>query len=184
MTRSARTVAAAELRSHGAGVHAIGITVHTGWAACVVVGGSPRKPEIFGNKVIALLEGAERFCYHRAAELEAAAVRQWLTSMRAKALAQARRELAPLMGRQVRVAAIVAKDGPLPEPEAALITHMRIHSAEGLFYRDVLRAACQVPCRLIAPAALDIEAVGKLDTRPWARDQKLAAAAAWHVMSG
>lgn len=36
---------------------AIGITIHTGWAACVVVGGSLRKPEV-ANKVIELLEDA------------------------------------------------------------------------------------------------------------------------------
>ena len=183
MTRAARPVAAAEL-SHSPGVHAIGITVHTGWAACVVVGGSPRKPEIVGNEVIALLEGAERFCYHRAAEMNAAAVQGWLTGLRAKALAQARRELAALMSNQVRVAAIVAKDGALADPDTALATHMRIHSAEGLFYRDVFCDACQVPCRIIPPASVDITAVGKLDTRPWGRDQKLAAAAAWQALAG
>lgn len=183
MTRAARPVAAAELRSHSPGVHAIGITIHTGWAACVVVGGSPRKPQIVGNRVIALLEGAERFCYHRAAEMDAAAVQEWLTGVRAKALAQARRELAALMGQQVRVGAIVAKEGALPAPDTALATHMRIHSAEGLFYRDVFRDACQVPCRIIPPASVDITVVGKLDTRPWGRDQKLAAAAAWQALN-
>src|SRR5579862_9603839 len=57
---------------------AIGITVHTGWGACVVVGGSLEKPQIIGNRVIDLVEGAERFCYHRAAEMKAASVRDWL----------------------------------------------------------------------------------------------------------
>ena len=114
--RSSRAVATLELRGHSyAVVRAIGITVHTGWAACVVVGGSLRKPQIVGNKVIALLEDAERFCYHRAAEMEAAAVHGWLASVRAKALARARRELAPLMDQQVGVGAVVAKDGVLPD---------------------------------------------------------------------
>jgi hypothetical protein len=57
---------------------AIGISVHTGWGACVIVGGSLRKPEIIGNSVIELLDGTERFCYHRAAEMEAASVHDWL----------------------------------------------------------------------------------------------------------
>ena len=162
---------------------AIGITIHTGWAACVVVGVSLHEPEIVGNEVITLLEDTERFCYHRAAEMKAAAVREWLAGVRAKALARARSGLAPLMCLQVRVGAIVAKDGALPDPDTALATHMRIHSAEGLFYRDVFRDACQVPCRIIPPASLDITVVGKLDTRPWGQDQKLAAVAAWHVMS-
>jgi hypothetical protein len=59
---------------------------------------------------------------------------------------------------------------------------MRIHMAEGLFYRDVFRDACQIPCRIVPPASLDLTAVGKLATRPWGQDQKLAALAAWQVM--
>jgi hypothetical protein len=162
---------------------AIGITVHTGWGACVVVGGSLEKPEIFGNRVIELLADAERFCYHRAAEMKAAEMREWLTRVRAKALAQARRELAPLMDARVRAAALVAKEGALPDPDTALASHMRIHAAEGLFYRDVFRDACQIPCRIIPPASLDVRAVGRLAAKPWGRDQKLAALAAWRAMS-
>jgi hypothetical protein len=162
---------------------AIGITVHTGWAACVVVGGSLRKPEIFGNKLIELLDDPERFCYHRAAEMKAELVQEWLTRVRAKALARARSELSPLLDQHVRFGAIVAKDGILADSETALATHMRIHSAEGFFYRDVFRDACQIPCRVIPPASLDVTGVGKLATKPWGRDQKLAALAAWRVMS-
>jgi hypothetical protein len=60
---------------------------------------------------------------------------------------------------------------------------MRIHSAEGFFYRDVFRDACPVPCRIVPAASLNITAVGKLAAKPWGRDQKLAALAAWQVMS-
>jgi hypothetical protein len=161
---------------------AIGITVHTGWGACVVVGGSVRNPEIIGNTVIELLDGAERFCYHRAAEMKAASVPEWLGRVRAQALAQARSALAPLLTSTVHVGAIVAKDGALPNPDIALATHMRIHLAEGMFYRDVFREACQIPCRITPPASLDITAVGKVASKPWGRDQKLAALAAWHAM--
>lgn len=163
--------------------HAIGISVHTGWGACVVVGGSLREPQVIGNTVIELLQDAERFCYHRAAEMDATAVREWLARVRRKALAQARSELAPLLTATVGVGAIVAKDGPLPDPDTALATHMRIHMAEGLFYRDIFREACQIPCRITPPASFDVAAVGRLDTKPWGRDQKLAALAAWRVMS-
>jgi hypothetical protein len=162
---------------------AIGITVHTGWGACVVVSGSLRTPEIIGNTVVELVDGAERFCYHRAAEMKAASVPEWLGRVRAQALAQARSALAPLLTSTVRVGAIVAKDGVLPSPDTALATHMRIHLAEGLFYRDVFREACQIPCRITPPASLDITAVGKVATKPWSRDQKLAALAAWQAMS-
>lgn len=163
-------------------MRALGITVHTGWGVCVVVGGSPRKPEIVGNEVVELLGDAERFCYHRAAGMEPASVRGWLAELRAKALMRARNELAPLIAREVTAGAIVAKEGTLPDLATALGTHMRIHSAEGFFYRDVFREACQVPCRIIPPASLDITGVGNVSVRPWRRDQKLAALAAWQVM--
>jgi hypothetical protein len=65
---------------------AIGISVHTGWGACVVVGGSLSQPEIVGNEVIKLLDDAERFCFHRAAEMKPAAAEEWLARVRAKAL--------------------------------------------------------------------------------------------------
>ncbi len=149
----------------------------------MVVGGSLREPEIVSNTVIELLEDTERFCYHRAVEMKAASVSEWLTRMRTKALARARSELAPLLGQHVRVGAIVAKDGVLPDTDTALAAHTRIHSAEGLFYRDIFRDACRLPCRIMAPASLDITAVGKLATKPWGRDQKLAALAAWQALS-
>ena len=31
---------------------ALGITLHTGWGACVIVGGSLREPEVFTNEII------------------------------------------------------------------------------------------------------------------------------------
>jgi hypothetical protein len=162
---------------------AIGISVHTGWGACVVVGGSLSQPEIVGNEVIKLLDDAERFCFHRAAEMKPAAAEEWLARVRAKALAHARGALATLMAPHVRVCAIVAKGGILGNLEASLATHMRIHSAEGFFCRDVFRDACPVPCRIVPAASLNITAVGKLAAKPWGRDQKLAALAAWQVMS-
>ncbi len=148
----------------------------------MVVAGSLRKPEIVANSLIELLDGAERFCFHRAAQLRPELVEEWLTRVRAKALARARTELASLL-QHVGVGGIVAKEGAIPALDVVLAAHARIHAAEGLFYRDVFRAACQIPCRIIPPASLDITAVGKLPTRPWGREQKLAALAAWQVMS-
>jgi hypothetical protein len=164
---------------------AIGISVHTGWGACVVVSGSTRKPEIVANKVVELLGDAERFCYHRAAEMDPGIVPGWLAQIRAKALGKARSELSPLM-QQVHTGAIVAKDGNLPDLQAVLASHMRIHSAEGSFYRDVFREACEVPCRIITAASLDITALDAkalgMVAKPWGRDQKLAALAALRTL--
>ena len=176
-------VARRKLQDYGMAMErAIGISVHTGWGACVVVGGSLRQPEIVGSEVIKLLGDEERFCFHRAAEMKPAAAEEWLARVRAKAVAQARGALKTLIAKHVRVCAIVAKDGILGNLQEALTTHMRIHSAEGFFYRDIFRAACPVPCRVVSAASLNVTTVGKLAAKPWGRDQKLAALAAWQVM--
>jgi hypothetical protein len=166
--------------------HAIGISVHTGWAACVVVAGSPRRPEVIANAVVELLGEEERFCFHRASTMKPDAVPAWLASVRAKALAEARKALEPLLA-QVDFAAIVAKDGPSLDLKTVPATHMQLHGAEGSFYRDVFRETCrllrrQISCHIVAPKSLDPATIGKLETKPWGKDQKLAALAAWQAL--
>jgi hypothetical protein len=161
---------------------ALGISPHTGWAACVVVGGSPRQPAIVANAVIDVLGDDERFCFHMAAEMAPAKALPWLTRLRKKALANARRALAPLITAKVIGGAVVATDrdpGPL---DAILAAHPRIHTAEGCFYRDVFRNACSVPMHLVPPKWLDAASIGKIATKPWGRDQRLAALAAFSLL--
>ena len=160
---------------------AMGISVHTGWGACVVVGGSVKRPEIFANEIIEILDDSERFCFHMAAEMKPAEAGRWLARVREKARANARRALAPLVTKDVSACAIVAKEGDAGDLDRIFASHPRIHTAEGCFYRDVLRDVCAVSVRVISPAALDTTKVGKL-ARPWGRDQKLAALAAWQVL--
>ena len=160
---------------------ALGITVHTGWGACVVVGGSLARPEVIANAVVEILPGHERFCFHSAAEMELEAATEWIERMRDKALRTARQALASLTP-GVGVCAIVAKQGESGDLSAVVGSHPRIHTAEGCFYRDVLRAASPVPARIVPPSSLDISLVGKLAAPPWSRDQKLAALAAWSLI--
>ena len=162
----------------------MGISVHTGWGACVVVGGSTARPEIVSNDVIDILGDSERFCFHMAAEMKRAAAEKWIADVRRKAIANARRALSLLVAKNVSVCAIVAKDGEVGVLDEVLRSHPRIHTAEGCFYRDVLRAACTIPVRVIPPSSLDPSRIGKLAAPPWGRDQKLAALAAWAVMPG
>jgi len=162
--------------------HAIGMSIHTGWAACVVVGGTPARPAIVANQTIEILGDPERFCFHKAAEMPRGAAEKWITQARHKALANARRALTPLLAQGVSVCAIVAKGGDAGDLDKVLASHSRIHTAEGCFYRDVLSEACSVPVSLVAPSSLDPSKVGKLAGPPWGRDQKLAALAAWSVM--
>ena len=146
------------------------------------MGGSLQKPEIVANQVIELLPERERFCYHRAATMTSDAAREWLAGVRAMALARARIELSPLLRQGAAISVLVAREGDVSDFATAVSTHLRIHSAEGFFYRDIFRDACQLPCRVVAPSSLDITRIPKLATKPWARDQKLAAAAAWRAL--
>jgi len=161
---------------------ALGITVHTGWGACVVVGGSLLRPEVVASEVIEVLGDPERFCFHHAAEMKLAAAERLTQRLRLKALANARRALAPLIAQNVAVCAIVAKEGPAGDLEAMLTSHARIHTGEGYFYRDIFRDASTVPARIVPPASLDASTVGRLAPAPWGRDQKLAALAAWSAI--
>src|SRR5262245_54277660 len=161
---------------------ALGISVHTGWGACVVVGGSLARPEIAANEVIEILGDSERFCFHMAEKMERPAAENWIAHARKKAIANARRALAPLVAQDVSVCAIVAKKGEAGSLDEELASHPRLHTAEGCFYRDVLRDACPIPVHVIPPSSLDPTKVGKLAAPPWGRDQKLAALAAWAVI--
>ncbi len=140
------------------------------------------EPTIVANEVIEILGDADRFCFHRAAEMPRAAAREWITATRTKATANAKQALEPLLANDVRACAIVAKPGDPGDLDAILASHPRIHAAEGCFYRDVLREACRIPVRVIPAAKLDPSTVGKLAAAPWGRDQKLAALAAWAVI--
>lgn len=163
-------------------MRALGISVHTGWGACVVVGGSLAAPEIVSNEVIEILGDSERFCFHMAEKMDRAAAATWIASAREKAIANARRALASLVAKNVSVCAIVARKGEAGSLDDVLASHPRLHTAEGYFYRDVLRDACPIPAHVVPPSSLEPSRVGKLAGPPWGRDQKLAALAAWTVL--
>lgn len=162
---------------------ALGISVHTGWGACVLVGGTLANPEIVANEVIEILPGPDRFCFHKAAEMKRAAAERWIALAKTKALANAKAALAPLLAQHADVCVIVAREGHAKDLDEVLASHPRIHTAEGYFYRDVLREACAIPVRIVPPRSLDPAKVGKLALVPWGKDQKLAALAAWTVMT-
>lgn len=162
---------------------AMGISVHTGWGACVVVAGSLERPEVVAAGRIEVLPDNERFCFHSAAEMTPKAATEWLARLREKALSNVRRQLGPLIPGVSRCA-IVAKEGEPGDLAAVMRSHPRIHTAEGCFYRDVFRDACPVPACIVPPSSLDVSRVGKLAAPPWGRDQKLAALAAWSASGG
>jgi hypothetical protein len=76
--------------------------------------------------------------------------------------------------------------------EDIVAAHPRIHTAEGRFYRDLLREAAEgagLRVRVIAPDELDAKdakdarlvKVGRVVGKPWSVDWKVAVMGAWQV---
>ncbi|WP_394834458.1 hypothetical protein LVJ94_48970 [Pendulispora rubella] len=171
---------------------ALGISVHTGWAACVVAAGSLASPYIEVREEIEILGDADRFVFHVAAKLPIEDARRWVEEARLRASERAAEALERIAsGRSLAACALIGSNKPMPEPlEHVLAAHPRLHAAESCFYRDILRAegaARGLAVRLVSPKSLDIaaEALGTLGRRlgpPWGKDQKLAALAAWQAL--
>jgi hypothetical protein len=149
----------------------------------VVVGGSLRDPKVIAKETVEILPQSERFCFHLAAEMDFDSAERWIARAKERAVANARLGLSNLLAPEVNLCALVAKVGAMGPLREILGSHPRIHAAEGLFYRDVLGEACPILVRTISPASLDPSKIGKIAPPPWGRDQKLAALAAWSVMS-
>lgn len=186
----------------------LGFSVHTGWAACVIASGSVREPRLVARERVQILGDADRFVFHAAAEMSPAEGRRSIARFERIAAERAAVALAELLeraraaGLEVRACAILAKDGPMASFEEIVAAHPRIHTAEGCFYRDALHAASEargLTTHLIPPARVEAAAAkamrmtpaalaaalavaGRAVGRPWAKDQRLAALAAWTVL--
>lgn len=169
---------------------ALGLCSHTGWAAAVVAGGGWNDPVLAAREHVELLGQDERFLFHKAAEMTPAQARAWVARARAKATERATAVMRRLANAHaVEACALVAKKGTLLPLEDIVAAHPRIHTAEGLFYRDVLEEAAKAAglrVKVIPPAALDAKdprlvKVGRVVGRPWSADWKLAVMGAWAV---
>ena len=188
---------------------AVGFSVHTGWAACCVISAELRAPAILARERIELLGDAQRFVFHRAAELNPTDGRRSVADARVEAARAAKRALEGLVeraraeGLTIVGCAVVARQGTLPPLAEIVKAHPRIHTAEGGFFRDVLieaAAAQGIAAQIVPPKELDalaaktlgmpaaqlatlLAAAGKRAGPPWGRDEKLAALAAWTLLS-
>lgn len=181
---------------------ALGLRAHSGWAVMIAVSGE----RAVWRQRIEMTAGSSfraRQPYHAAAEmnLEQAEVFLRRTEVVAVEMASAAVSdaVAALAGYGVAGAAILLGSGkPLPELARILAAHPLIHTAEGVFFRDVLKSACEACDLAVAgikerevleqcAAALRIPAVelqvrlvamGKRLGPPWTQDEKLSAAAA------
>jgi hypothetical protein len=193
---------------------ALGFSVHTGWAAAVLLAGPLDEPRVLARERVALapLEGFDetRFVYHRSQELPLDQAERQVRATTRLAHQHARTAIAALLAtasagqHQVVGAGIGLASRALPPLADILKTHTLVHAAEGELFGQALVAgseaeglrALMVPPRQIparAAAARGVKekvlgdrmaALGKRAGRPWAQDQRTAAMLAVIVLAG
>jgi hypothetical protein len=192
---------------------AIGVRVHSGWGALVAVAGEPPELEILERRRITVIEpdmpGAKQ-PYHFVRECEVAQAQEHLTACAKLAEKLAHdsiraiiRELGGIGYRVAASAILLASGRQLPPLAQILASHPLLHTAEGEFFRQAFRKACEslkLPVAGIRERELEARAaavLGKAAARvqrriaeagkalgpPWTTDQKLAALAAALVLN-
>jgi hypothetical protein len=181
---------------------AIGVRAHSGWAALVAVAGKPGSVQVLDRRRIVIADpqapGANQ-PYHFAEKLELPAAEKHLASCAAvserRALAAFRDVVRELNGYEVAGAAILLASGrPLPSLPEILASHALIHTAEGEFFRQAVRQACErlgicvtgIRERELGDGSAlqrEIANLGKVVGPPWTQDQKMAALAAMMVLA-
>jgi len=193
--------------SRGAGrekAAALGLRAHSGWAVLVAVSGW----SVVVRRRIEMTKGSGYRAsqpYHAAEEMQVPQAEAFLqrtektaTEMAAAAVRDAVALLASEGYRVAGAAVLLGSGRPLPELGKILAAHPLIHTAEGVFFRKVLRSACEAcglavsgikerevllecAANLRIPAAelpARLSAMGKTLGPPWTQDEKLSAAAA------
>jgi len=193
---------------------AIGVRMHSGWGALVAVSHHDGTVEVIERRRIVVTAPGARGAvqpYHFAEKLELAEAEKFLGNCfedsRRLALAAVRDVVGELVGRQYRVVGAVvllASGRPLPTLAKILASHAVIHAAEGEFFRDVFRRACEdidVEVTGLRERGLDesgtttfgraatrvrrqISTLGRSLGPPWTADQKMAAMAALIMLAG
>jgi hypothetical protein len=192
---------------------ALGLRVHSGWAALVVVGGPARAPEISARRRIEMadpqLPGSQQ-PYHAAEGLELAKASALLKRFRETAERMAVRALGDVIaearerGQGIVGCGILQSSGRVGASLATtLASHALIHTADGNHFREALKSAAEhldlpvVEVRerdLMKQASLalrlsaadlgrEIVELGRPLGPPWAQDQKQAALVARLVLA-
>lgn len=186
----------------------VGFSVHTGWAELAAVAVGEEGPEVVLKRRISLCdEGLPRQCYHAVAEQ--GADREVVAMVEASARDMAWMELEDALGTlasggMAAVAAGVAQGSvPVPPLDHVLKSHMMLHHAEGqLFCEALAETAANCGLRVVRfeakgvysalgdalgcspdEAMARVAALGVTAGKPWAKDQKHAAAAAWLALA-
>lgn len=192
---------------------ALGMRAHSGWAAVVAVGGSPRAPVVVDRRRFEIADptipgSKQPFHASKGSDLKEAKEYLRRCENRTKFLARAElraaaAELEKKGHSVVGVGVLLGSGRPLPPLAATLASHALIHAAEGEFFRNALVEASR-HCKLRvtgvrekelferAAAELRIPAeklqlhlaeMGRAIGPPWRQDEKFAALVAWMVLA-
>jgi hypothetical protein len=193
---------------HVGGSRAIGFTVKSGWAATVLLIGSPAGPHLADSRRIDLSDPAvpeSRQPYHAGfgtARSSGAELKRLVSSVRRFG----RRSVMSVVETYARGHALTGAGlvvGSLNDPARIANEHIRIHALEGQLFREVVEqalAAGGLPCSvwrerdLYGAAAKGlgeteprirsmVAALGREIDGPWRAEQKTAAVAAWLVLA-
>jgi hypothetical protein len=189
---------------------ALGIRMHSGWGVIVAVSrdSDSLRIEIIDRRRIVTTDpgipGANQ-PYHHAASLALPESERYLANCAAvserlalAAVGEVVRELDGHHYRIVGAAVVLASGRPLPSVAKILASHPLIHTAEGEFFRNAVRQACErlkIPVTAIREREVDeraraafgnaasqvqrrIASLGSSLGPPWTKDHKTAALAA------
>lgn len=191
---------------------ALGLRVHSGWAALVALAGPQAEPVLLERTRLALADEKARGPlqpYHAAAEIDLTEAEVFLERLAVETAGFARAGLEKIAARlrahgfELRCCAILFASGRQAATLAqTLASHALIHAAEGDFFRNAIaRAAEELGWRVVRIKEREIwehaqgsversrtvlqehlTAMGKTAGPPWQQDQKLAALAAWTAL--
>src|SRR5580700_801459 len=186
---------------------AVGVRMHSGWGVLVCISGDLAAPAIVDRRRIVIIEPTvvgTKQPYHFAATLPLQEAERHLQNCSAiserLALKAIHEMLEAVSARNYRVvgcAMLLASGRALPALSKILASHALIHTAEGEFFRKVVREACEhcrIPVVGIRERELDeranatfgravtrvrqhISGLGRTVGSPWTQDEKTAALA-------
>ena len=192
---------------------ALGVRMHSGWGVLVAVSGDADSVEVMDRRRIVTTDpripGANQ-PYHYAASLGLAEAERYLANCTAvserlalDAVGEVVRELDGRHYQIVGSAVLLASGRPLPSLSRILASHALIHTAEGEFFRNAVRKACErLKISVTAVRERDLNeraktAFGNAASRvqrrisnlgssigpPWTKDHKTAALAAAMILA-
>jgi hypothetical protein len=132
----------------------LGLSVHTGWAALMAVGGTVRTPAILERVRVEMLDGSDpsqpRFVYHAAQKIALAAAARLVREVTEIARARAKAALQNVVERlnehnyEVVASGIIVANRPTSADLGAIVkSHALIHSAEGALFRGAMKHASE-----------------------------------------